>query len=410
MQLLLKYKLLFYLFFTALLFVSCSKNGDSPVEPIVENRGEVVSVSSLGTLSAQTLQQLVTGALGSTQFNFTLQYNVEAYKIDYRTIDPQGNLVIASGALFIPVGKNNLSIMSLHHGTITSRAEAASANLANSNTMEGLLAGALGYLALEPDYLGLGDSNILHPYHFEKSSANAVIDFIRAGRSYASTKNITLNGQVFLAGYSEGGYVTLAAHKEIEQNYSNEIKVTASSPMAGAYDLNLTASTILQQSTYSQPSYLAFFFEAYNSIYGWNRINDVFNSPYADRIPSLYDGTKTTGEINAQLTDNVSQLFKQSFLNSFLSGKETDITAAFTENSLLNWRPVAPIRFYHGDADEYVPYQNSVNAVDYFKKQGSTVELVTISGGTHESAAIPSLLDAIAWFESIRLKKLIAQN
>ncbi len=404
----LKYKIQMYLFFAALLFVSCSKNSNSPVEPIIESRGQVVSVSSLGTYSAQTLQQFATAALGSTQFNFTLQYDVESYKIDYRTIDPQGNLVVASGALYIPKGRNNISIMSLHHGTVTSRTEVASAN--PLNTGEGLIAAALGYLSLEPDYLGLGDSNILHPYHLEKPSANAVIDFIRAGRSFASTKSITLNGQVFLAGYSEGGYITLAAHKEIEQNYSNEIKVTASSPMAGAYDLNLTANTILQQSTYNQPSYLAFFFEAYNSIYGWNRINDVFNSPYAERISALYDGTKTTDQINAQLTVNVNQLFKQSFLSSFLSGKETTITASFTENSLLNWKPLAPIRFYHGNADEYVPYQNSVNVRDYFNAQGSNVELVTISGGTHESAGIPSILDAIAWFETIRLKKIIAQN
>ena len=403
-----KYKIIPGCILIVILFVSCGKKSDSPVEPIIESRGQIISVTSLGSISAQNLQQLASAAVSPAQFNFTLQYDVEFYKIDYVTVDPQGNLVVASGALFFPTGKNNLSIMSLHHGTVTSRTQVASQNPLGA--IDGLVAASLGYYALEPDYLGLGDSNILHPYHYQKSSANAVIDFIRAGRSYASGRNIALNGQVFLAGYSEGGYVTLAAHKEIEQNYSNEIKVTASSPMAGAYDLNLTASTILQQSTYNQPSYLAFFFETYNSIYGWNRINDVFNSPYADRIPSLYDGTKTTDEINAQLTININQLFKQSFLSSYLSGKETSINAAFAENSLLNWKPSAPIRLYHGNADEYVPYQNSVDARDYFQAQGSNVVLITINGGTHQSASIPSILDAISWFESIRLKKLAAQN
>lgn len=403
-----RYKYFLTLIFTVILFVSCGKNSDSPVEPAIENRGQVLSVSSLGSFTAQTLQQIAISALGSSQFTFTLQYDVDSYKIDYVTADQQGKLVEASGVIFIPKGKNNLSLMSLQHGTVTSRTQVGSQNVLNA--MEGLIAAALGYYALEPDYLGLGDSNILHPYHIAKSSANAVIDFIRAGRSFASSKGVALNGQVFLAGYSEGGYVTLASHKEIEQNYSNEIKVTASSPMAGAYDLNLTANTILQQSSYNQPSYLAFFFAAYNSVYGWNKITDVFNSPYADRIPSLYDGTQTTDQINSQLTNSISQLFRQSFLTSFLSGKETAITSAFAENSLLNWKPSAPIRFYHGNADEYVPYQNSINARDYFRAQGSTVELITINGGTHQSASIPSILDAIAWFESIRLKKMIAMN
>jgi predicted esterase len=404
---LLKYRLFLSCIIIVILFVSCGKNSDSPVEPTIQNRGQVISSGSMGSYSAATLQAFAAAAMGVTQFSFTLQYDVDTYKIDYVTVDTQNKLVVASGVIIIPKGKSNLSLMSLQHGTVTSRAQVGSQSI--TNAVEGLIAGALGYFALEPDYLGLGDSNILHPYHYQKSSANAVIDFIRAGRSFAASKGVILNGQVFLAGYSEGGYVTLAAHKEIEQNYSSEIKVTASSPMAGAYDLNLTASTILQQSTYNQPSYLAYFFEAYNSIYGWNRLSDVFNSPYAERIPNLYNGSNTTDQINAQLSASISQLFKQSFVTSFLAGKETAVTAAFAENSLINWKPAAPIRLYHGNADEYVPYQNSVNARDYFKAQGSTVELITISGGTHESASIPSILDAISWFESIRLKKLIAQ-
>jgi predicted esterase len=399
-------KLLYILIvFLSLLFVSCNKNDDSPVEPPVEKRGDVISATSLGTYSTSLLQLIVNSQIGSTAQSITLQYEVEAFKIIYRTIDSKGNLVTASGALSIPKGKNNLSLISLHHGTVTSRTQVPSQN--PYNTFVGLIAASLGYYSLEPDYLGLGESDLLHPYHYQKSSAEAVIDFIRACKSYAATKGITLNGQVFLAGYSEGGYVTLAAHKEIEQNYRNEITVTASSPMAGAYDLNLTARTILQQSTYGQPSYLSFFFVAYNSIYGWNKINDVFNSPYAEKIPTLFDGTKTTDQINASLTTSINQLFKQSFLTAFLNGTEPTITNAFTDNSLINWTPSAPIRFYHGNADEYVPYENSTKARDYFKALGANVELVTINGGTHQSAAVPSILDAIMWFESIRLKKQV---
>ena len=47
--------------------------------------------------------------------------------------------------------------------------------------------------------------------------------------------NVALNGQLFLMGYSHGGHVTMALHRELEQYHANEITITASAPMAGAY-------------------------------------------------------------------------------------------------------------------------------------------------------------------------------
>ncbi len=396
-------KLNIFIILIPALFILNSCRENSPVEPDIESRGYVVSSSLIGTYNTAFLQVFINSLSGAVQSNVNIKYDVEAYKIVYKTNDPKGNLVTVSGALYVPKGKDNLSLISLHHGTQTKRNNVASVNPLNGP--DGLIAASLGYYALVPDYLGLGESNILHPYHHQKSSAESVIDFIRAGRSFARTKNIKLNGQVFLAGYSEGGYVTLAAHKEIEQNYREEINVAASAPMAGAFDLILTARTIVQRQNYDQPSFLAFFFVAYNNIYGWNNLDQIFNSPYAGMIPSLFDGTKSTTEISRQLTPRLNQLFKQSFIDGFLNGTESIVISAFESNSLLNWTPRAPIRFYHGDADEYVPYENSVSARNYFLSSGANVELITINGGTHASSVLPSIIGAVEWFESIRVNK-----
>lgn len=386
-------------------FVISCRSENSPIEPDSKNRGDIVRTSFLASYTIQELRTTLLIASGGQQISIVPKHDVTAYKIVYRTLDPKGNVVIASGALFIPNGKDNLPLISLQHGTQTNRNIVASANPLYS--IDGLIGASLGYYTLVPDYLGLGESTILHPYHHAKSSADCVIDLIRAGREFARRSSIKLNGQVFLAGYSEGGFVTLAAHKEIEKNYSSEIKIAASTPMAGAYDLNLTAKTILAKPTYSQPSYLAFFVVAYNEIYGWNKLTDAFNSTYAEKMLSLFDGTKTTTEINAQLTNNISQLFRQSFLTTYLNGSEVELTTAFTNNSLLNWIPTAPLRFYHGSADEYVPYENATTVLNYFKSVGAAVELITIPGGTHTSSALPSIIDAVAWFETIRLNKQV---
>lgn len=393
----------FLLILSSLLLLSVSCRDEQPVEPEIESRGQLVSSSSIGVYSTSFLQTFLNGLAGNLQFDNLLRHDVEVFKIVYRTREPNGNLVEASGALFIPKGKQIMSLISLHHGTQTKRSNVASVNPFASP--DGLIAASLGYYALVPDYLGLGVSNLIHPYHHQKSSAETVIDFIRAARSFAQRSNLKLNGQVFLAGYSEGGYVTLAAHKEIELNYRNEISVAASAPMAGAFDLTLTARSIIQKRIYNQPSFLAFFFAAYDKIYGWNRINQIFKSPYAERITSLFDGTRSTTEISAQLTPNLDQLFHQNFIDGFLNGTESTVLAAFESNSLLNWTPAAPIRFYHGDNDEYVPYENSLNARDYFRSVGANAELVTIPGGTHSTSVLPAIIGAVEWFESLRMNK-----
>jgi len=72
---------------------------------------------------------------------------------------------------------------------------------------------------------------------------------------------------------------------------------------------------------------------------------------------------------------------------------------------LLNWTPSTPIRFYHGDSDEFVPYENSVSARNYFRSKGANAELITIPGGTHATSVLPSIVGAIEWFETLRMNK-----
>ena len=59
-----------------------------------------------------------------------------------------------------------------------------------------------------------------------------VIDMLRAVKHFCNQNNfIQFNEQLFLEGYSEGGYVTMAAVKEIEENLSDEFNITMSFPM-----------------------------------------------------------------------------------------------------------------------------------------------------------------------------------
>ncbi len=394
------------LFITLSQILSCEYN--FPVEPIYSQRGEILSVELKSTIEVNNLKSILKSLNVEDNLISKLIYDVDFYKMVYTTLNHKGQIVKASGALFIPKGLNNLSLISIQHGTQTKRTNVGSINPYYS--IEGIIGSSLGYFAIVPDYLGLGESDMFHPYHYAKTSADVVIDFIRATRSFSINNKIKLNGQVFLIGYSEGGYVTLAAQREIEKSYYNEINITASAPMAGAYDLYLTAQLILRNKYYDQPSFLAYLIYTYNEIYGWNKINEVFNSPFAEKISSLFDGTKTTLEINSALTNDLSLLFNQKFIKEFLDGNEKDFTYALRENSLINFIPVTPTRLYHGDADEYVPYENSLRAKEYFNLHGANVELITIKNGTHVSSGLPSIINAISWFDSLKEKRIIASS
>ena len=72
--------------------------------------------------------------------------------------------------------------------------------------------GGRGFITAIPDFLGLGVSEMMHPYMVSISSATAVVDMIRAGMYLCDSIDVSVSDQLFLSGYSEGGYVTMAAH------------------------------------------------------------------------------------------------------------------------------------------------------------------------------------------------------
>ena len=386
----------------ALLLNACS-NTSEPVELTDADRGKIIESEQTAEYNLAYIAALLSFA--GENINIQPVYAVTAYRITYYTIDTDNNVVEASGALYAPVKSDSSPLLGLQHGTQSDRDLVASVD--PNIGLEGMIGTSLGYYSAEADYLGLGVSTLMHPYHHAKSSATCIIDFLRAVRSFAATHNISLNDQIFLAGYSEGGFVTLAAHKEIEQNYSNEFQLTAVSAMAGAFNLEQTAIEIIQSGTYTMPGFITFMITAYNHVYCWNRLNDFFNEPYASQMNTLFNGTKSISQINLQLTSDLSQLFKASFIQGISNGTETTVLNAFRDNSLLNWTPVTPLLLVHGDADEYVPYSNSVTAFNTFTANGASVELITIPGGTHSSSVIPAIISTMQWFSAFSNQDII---
>ena len=209
--------------------------------------------------------------------------------------------------------------------------------------------------------------------------------------------------QLFLTGYSEGGYATMAALELLEKEYGDTIPVTAAAPMAGSYDMKGTADYILlSKDEYSEPHLPLFLLYSYNRYYKWDILKDIIQAPIYKQI-TTYVAEKEKGNIIA--TDfpiERSKLYEESFLSSYKNGEETQLNNALKENSLMDWKPTMPIHLYHCKGDKIVPSFNSQNAYDSFVKNGSkSTALILKEGGTHNSCSIPLYLEAFAWFDTL---------
>jgi pimeloyl-ACP methyl ester carboxylesterase len=375
---------------------SCNNGDDQPETPEEKFLVEAEFVYSSTAQQIQLLAQLSGLGIDATAF----QNDVEIYKVTYNT-SYKGSALIASGLISLPKTTQEVGMLSFQHGTLTNRAEAPSNfSASNSNALLYAAMASAGFIGVIPDYLGFGaSSSILHPYYVEEATASSVIDMLKAANELAEEKAVQFNKKLFLAGYSEGGYATMAAHKAIEENGIAGFNLIASFPGAGGYDIKGIQEAIFQEEEYDDPHYLAYIGRAYQLHYTKdNLLTDFFKEPYASRIPSLFDGQKGADAINAQLTTVLSELIQANVLANIDTDPAYDyLVDAFNENSLTDWAPEVKMYMYHGTSDATVPHQNSVDTYNKLIANGASSENLTLTSltGTHSTAITPYIADFI---------------
>ena len=139
------------------------------------NQGSIVEVELLESMTAVEIYNYLEPLLG--MFTPLNGYDVDIYSITYETIDNDENYTLASGALAIPnVGDTHLPLLSYQHGTQLERNGVSSINGFDAVSM---WLGTSGYVTALPDYLGLGVSELFHPYMIYEESAISIIDMLR---------------------------------------------------------------------------------------------------------------------------------------------------------------------------------------------------------------------------------------
>ena len=380
------------------LFLFSCNNQDELTRAYIDTYTKLFSISKENIL--EIVQNSEYGNL-----NEYLQYDISLYTITYNTTY-KGQNIKASGLVAFPDTDQGMPILNFNHGTTSLHADAPTEDLIQYSFFSN--AASAGYIFVIPDYLGFGISdNIVHPYYRSDITGQTIVDMIKATKELAAIEGYNFNGDVFLSGYSEGGFATMSAHYNMEKNNYSGLNLVASAPASGGYDITGMLDYFISKETYHVPYYIAYVAMGYKTSYDWSLpLSSIFNEPYASIIPEYFNGKYSGYEINSVLSDDMSELLTSNFINNIYTDADLKIIVdAFEENNLDQWVPKNKMIMYHGTDDITVPYQNSVDTYNSFISLGADeniVEFIDLIGENHSSGSLPYVVSLFDEFEKLK--------
>ena len=274
--------------------------------------------------------------------------DVDIYEVIYKApwID-SSTWINCSGIVYVPKtkGKKVPSFM-FGHGTQISKAR----DITDEDAQQGicLFMAADGYLAMYPDYYGMGKGDGQHLYQHAWSEGMSFLYMLYAVEEFKKTKNIETNGQLFLTGYSQGGHASFAAQKFIEAQHDPRFKVTATSPMSGAYDMTGEQAKYMFQ-VYPRPFYLPYLILSYQTAYHIfpnPDIYTVFRPPYDSLLKGFFGPVrdKTYDDLDKIMPKIPSEVVIADMVEQFKTNPNFPFLERLKENNLTDWKPEAPVQ------------------------------------------------------------------
>ncbi len=300
---------------------------------------------------------------GASAFRATPKYAVQTYRMTYLTQDATGGEVLASALIALPVKpvSSFSPVLSYQHGTLTKQAEAPS-NLPSLASPEVVLA-SQGYIVQSADYVGYGASKTaVHPYLLAAPSASAVIDMLTAAKYWRQTQRILDNKQLFLAGYSEGAYVSMATQKALQASASvHRADVVSVVAGGGPYNVGRTLDEGLKLVSQTNPL-----------------LGGLLNPGFLKFLSDV-DRRNVRDQLLIQLLGGNSEAsFSPAFIDYYLADNRAALEAFSNVDGLV---PTVPIDLFHGFDDRTVAYQVAADTLQSMRVKGaSTLVALTNCG------------------------------
>jgi pimeloyl-ACP methyl ester carboxylesterase len=318
--------------------------------------GQLMSATLLQTVPLADLAAVLDSA---PTLGHRARYPVTTWRLTYVTRDGEGREVTASALAAVPVkpAGQRSPVMSWQHGTLFEDRRVPS----NNQPLEepAALMASLGYIVVAADYVGYGASrHVPHPYLMSAPTASAVVDLLTAAAQWRQSRGVLDNGQLFMAGYSEGGYATMAALRAMEAAGSPHLaNLVGVSPGAGPYSVTATMDNMLalvrERSTFLRlvawPGVLRSLSESTRSL-----LRELL---LREAIPPEADVTLTSTFIDLYLSD--------------------DTAALDAVSNVHDWKPTFPVLMFHGRDDRTVGYDVATRTLSTQRSRGSVSASLT---------------------------------
>jgi pimeloyl-ACP methyl ester carboxylesterase len=448
------------------LLIGCSTTTGSDSEKKEDNPPEITT-PELVTVNGTCLQsyqekKVISDAAARSGIKLLLgdsapvtQIGVRLYEVKYYPSEMDGAntgkngeaLSMQSGVVAVPDKAGSYSMLSWQHYTITNLKEAPSKDINGFLSMVLHSVAALGVVQVAADYPGYGaDSKSMHPYMIKDPTVASTRGMICATHELLQRiDSVQYNDSLYLYGYSQGAWATMALHKSLEKepmsmpNSSTNSKQVLAGTVAGGGPFNLEAiiDTIISSQFYSSPYLAAFvgasyahYYEDYieynaafpaelldsaanssqdtnanvqnsnQSAQSW--LHAVFKQPFADSLLYWFNADGKGFRQLESLPDSVHQLFTQDFIQEYRTKPEYAwFIAELQNNSVTAWESSAPLLLFHSQDDEVIHVHQSEAMRDSLKalhQNADLVQLELIQGKTHGGAAINMIARAVEWF------------
>ncbi|WP_375579582.1 phospholipase [Marivirga tractuosa] len=373
-----KFLRLFTFLLLPVFFFACNND----MEDDLENDFEFQHVVNYEFLDSISTDEISARFGGNNLVSGFVNFDITAHRITYMTQNFDGSEVEASGLVLIPIVKGSAKLTSFQHSTLAKDPnpsidqEDRAPSYLPENNVEIHLSAALfasnGYMISAPDYIGYGSTgDLFHPYEHAQTTATTSYDMLVAAREYAEflevnmrTEGETEVEELHLLGYSQGGNSTMALHKYIEENHSNEFKIIRSAMGAGAYHKTAVGDYIFNfegELDFSISLYL-WVMDTYDKVYLQRGMGYYLKEPFATEVSD--NGYFAISNTNPQ------EIFTDEFIAE-VNNPDSEFRAALADNDVHDWRAEAPIKLYHSREDALVPYFNSVDAFENLTANGS---------------------------------------
>ena len=345
-------------------------------------------------------------SFAGTRATYTAARNaVNLYRVSYASVIPErGNLpTIATGLVAVPdTSQLTLPMVSYQHGTVYGKHEVPSYPEQSPETqlMIAQFAGQ-GYAVIGADYFGLGDSTEPEGYMVKGSHQQASYDMLLAARAVLADLKRRSN-KLFLAGWSQGGFVTMAFLEKLEAaGVAVQATATASAPV----DVSVALNGFLQFPRANDADWVTSLFIlssfSYENYYGEPGLaRSLINPAYYEVSRKAYAREPFYArDVPTDLRKLIrAEYFDPKFFAASAYGRLVAQAQAY------RWVIQTPVRNYYGDTDEAISTGLGQLAATYQHAMGAgniKVEAISTGATTHRGTYAHAVPQWKSWFDGM---------